>query len=183
MATSLLSKTYLGLGWSHYGQGCDLTNVNNPGKSGSRPGCPFALEDKSPWTSWMFSFGGYTDSPHHHKQETRGLDTIQATSFFPWWLLLFFQKHLGKGKFVKNPEIRKYPEKSHACMEDYGYIVQLSSQCETFQMFDRSTVADYFPLLSLSCECSDSHKQWENGPVSLLPSPSQKSLIASIDKH
>ena len=27
-----------------------------------------------------------------HKQETRGLDTIQATSFFPWWQLLFFQE-------------------------------------------------------------------------------------------
>ena len=35
----------------------------------------------------MFHFGGFTDSPHPHKQETRGLDTIQATSFFPWWLL------------------------------------------------------------------------------------------------
>ena len=27
------------------------------------------------------------------KQETRGLDTIQATSFFPWWLLLFIQEN------------------------------------------------------------------------------------------
>ena len=35
---------------------------------------------KPPWTSWMFNFGGFTDSPHLHKQETRGLDTIQATS-------------------------------------------------------------------------------------------------------
>ena len=23
-------------------------------------------------------------TPHPHKQETRGLDTIQGTSFFPW---------------------------------------------------------------------------------------------------
>ena len=32
--------------------------------------------------SWMFNFGGFTDSPHPHKQKNRGLDTIQATSFF-----------------------------------------------------------------------------------------------------
>ena len=57
------------------------------------PGSPFGLDDKAPWTSWMFNFGGLTDSPHPHKQETRGLDTIQATSFFPRWLLLFFQEH------------------------------------------------------------------------------------------
>ena len=37
-----------------------------------------------------------------HKQETRGLDTIQATSFFPWWLLSTF---CGKERFEKNPEI------------------------------------------------------------------------------
>ena len=48
---------------------------------GSRPGCPFGLEDKAPWTSWMFNFWGFTDSPH--PPQTRGLDTIQATSFFP----------------------------------------------------------------------------------------------------
>ena len=51
------------------------------------------LEDKAPRNSWMFNFGGFTDSPHPHKQETRGLDTIQATSFYPWWLLRFFQEH------------------------------------------------------------------------------------------
>ena len=52
----------------------------------SGPGSPFGLEDK---TSWMFNFGGFTDS---HKQETRGLDTIQATSFFPGWILVIFQE-------------------------------------------------------------------------------------------
>ena len=26
----------------------------------------------------------YLDSPHPHKQETRHLNTIQATYFFPW---------------------------------------------------------------------------------------------------
>ena len=51
-------------------------------------GLPFGLEHKGPWTSWMFNSGGFTDSLHPHKRETRGLDTIQATSFFPWWLLL-----------------------------------------------------------------------------------------------
>ena len=49
-------------------------------KMGSGPGSPFGLEDKAPWTSWMFIFGGFTDSPHPQKQETRGLDAIQATS-------------------------------------------------------------------------------------------------------
>ena len=56
---------------------------------------PVGLEDKAPWTSRMLNFGGFTDSPHPHKQETRGLDTIQATSFFPWWLLLFFRCDRG----------------------------------------------------------------------------------------
>ena len=69
---------------------------------GSGPGSPFGLEDKAPSTSWMFDFGGFTDSPHPHKQETRGLDTIQATSFFPWWLLLFFQESFeAKGDFFQ----------------------------------------------------------------------------------
>ena len=26
-------------------------------------------------------------------QTPRGLDTVQATSFFPWWLLLFSQEN------------------------------------------------------------------------------------------
>ena len=68
-------------------QGCDLTKVKIPGKRVVGLGLP--SEDKAPWTSWMFNFGGFTDYPHPHKQETRGLDTILATSFFSWWL------HLG----------------------------------------------------------------------------------------
>ena len=41
-------------------------------------------------------------SPHPHKQETTGLDTIQATSFFPWWLLLFFQENFeAQGDLLK----------------------------------------------------------------------------------
>ena len=78
-------------------------------KMDSRPGSPSGRDDKVPSTSWMFSFGGFTDSPHPHKYETRGLDTIQATSFFHWWLLLIFQafqdilclERWGKGRFVK----------------------------------------------------------------------------------
>ena len=70
---------------------------------GRSPGSPFGLEDKAPppppRTSWMFNFGGFTDSPHPDKQETRDLDTIQATSFFPWWILLFFQERFeAKGE-------------------------------------------------------------------------------------
>ena len=54
----------------------------------SGPGSTFDLEDKAPWTSWMFNSGGFTDSPNPHKQETRGLDTIQLLS-----LLLGFQEN------------------------------------------------------------------------------------------
>ena len=57
----------------------------------------------------MFHFGGFTDSPHPHKQETRGLDTIQATSFFPWWILFEAQGDLYK--ILKSGE---NPEKSQA---------------------------------------------------------------------
>ena len=86
-----------------------------PWKMGSGPGSPFGLEsDKAPpEPPGCLIFGGFTDSPHPLKQETRGLDTIQATSFFPWWLLYFS----GKGRFVKNPEIRKNPEKSQDCFK------------------------------------------------------------------
>ena len=66
---------------------------------GSRPGSPFGLENK------CLIFGGFTDSPHPHKQETRGFDTaIQATSFLG-----------GYGRFDKKPEIRKSPQKSQVC--------------------------------------------------------------------
>ena len=103
-------------------------------------GLPLVLRTKPPWTSWMFNFGRCTDShsPHPHKQETRGLDTIQVTSFFPWWLLLsflggyfssflggYFSSFLGgyfssfkrmwrQREICKNPEIRKKLEKSQA---------------------------------------------------------------------
>ena len=65
---------------------------------GSGPGSPFSLED-----SWMFNSGGFTDSPHPHKQETRGSDTTRATSFFPCLAkLLFFQENSqAKGDLYK----------------------------------------------------------------------------------
>ena len=79
---------------------------DNMQKMGSGPGSPFGLEDKAPWTSWMFNFEGFTDSPHPHRQETRGLDTTQVTAFIPWWLYIFLlsRKSWGKGRFVKTPE-------------------------------------------------------------------------------
>ena len=50
----------------------------------------------------MFVFGGFTDSPYSHKQETRGLDRIQATSFFPWWLLLFLKTNWWQREICKS---------------------------------------------------------------------------------
>ena len=61
----------------------------------------------------MFNSGGLIDPPHPHKQETRGLDTIQATSFSPWWQLFFQDNFEAKGYLWKrNPEIRKNPKKT-----------------------------------------------------------------------
>ena len=68
---------------------------------GSRPGSPFGQEDKA---AWMFNLGGFTDSPHPHKQQTRCLYTIQATSFFPSLVAtsLLFKKMLCQREiFVK----------------------------------------------------------------------------------
>ena len=59
----------------------------------SEHGSPFGLEDKAPWTSCLI-FEDLQTLRIPHKQETRGLDTIQATSFFPWWLLLFFEENV-----------------------------------------------------------------------------------------
>ena len=75
-------------------QGCDLTTVKNPEKWVAGLGLP--LVKRTPEPSWMFNFGGFTYSPHPRKQDLRGLDIIQAISFFPWWLLLFLQEHLVK---------------------------------------------------------------------------------------
>ena len=77
----------------YYFQGCDSKKVKHPEKLVAGLSLPLVERTKPPWTSWMFNFRGFTDSSRLHKQETRGLDTIQATSFFPWWLLLFFQEN------------------------------------------------------------------------------------------
>ena len=49
----------------------------------------------------MFNFGGFTYASHSHKHTTRGLDTIEATSFFPQWLLLFFEENLEAKEVCK----------------------------------------------------------------------------------
>ena len=69
---------------------------------GSGPGSPFGLEDKA---SWMFTFGGFTDSPHAHK-----VDVLTQ-----YRLLLFFQESVeAKGHlYKKNPEI------SQACVTNH----------------------------------------------------------------
>ena len=59
-------------------------------------------------------------TPHPYKQETRGLETIQATSFFPWWLLFCFKKNVeatGDLYKKKTHEIRKLLQ-NQACNKD-----------------------------------------------------------------
>ena len=71
---------------------------------GTGPGSPFGLEDKAPWISWMFNFGGFTDSPHPHRQETRGLDTIQFSirgGYCTFVISLLSRKFWAKGRLVK----------------------------------------------------------------------------------
>ena len=97
---------------------------------GSRPGSPFALEDKA---SWMFNFWGFTDSPHPHKRETRGRDTIQATSFFPWWLLLLFQDNSeAKGDLQNIQKSEKNPEKLINFVDISLILIFLATSVENF---------------------------------------------------
>ena len=63
--------------------------VTNPEKWVAGRGLPLVSRTKPPAPPGCLINGGFTDSP----QDTRGLDTIQATSFFPWWLLLFIQEY------------------------------------------------------------------------------------------
>ena len=73
-------------------QGFDLTKAQYNWKK--RPPGRLILED--------------LQTPHPHKQETRGLDTIWVTSFSPSWLLLVFrEKYCSKERFEKNAEIIK----------------------------------------------------------------------------
>ena len=46
----------------HNWQGCDLTKVKNPEKWVAAPSFPLVWRTKPHWTSWMFNFGGFTDS-------------------------------------------------------------------------------------------------------------------------
>ena len=116
-----------------YRAGGVIWTKNPQWKMGSGPGSPFALEDKAPWTSWMFNFGGFTDSPHPHKQDTRGLDTIKATSFFPWWILLS-RTFWGKGRFIKKiPKSGKILG-NHRPDRDIHLHIGLILQIRTFEM-------------------------------------------------
>ena len=65
-------------------------------KMGSRSGCPFGLEDDAPWTSWMFNYGGFRDSP-----QTRSLDTIHTLFLFMVATSILSRKFWGQGKFCK----------------------------------------------------------------------------------
>ena len=92
-------------------QGCALTKVKNPEKMGSGRGSPIGLEDKAPWTSRMFTFGGFTDSPHPHKQETRWFG--HNTGYFFLSLVatsLLSRKFWGKGRCEQNSESGKILE-------------------------------------------------------------------------
>ena len=126
-------------------QGCDLTKIKKSGKMGSRPGSPFGLEDKAPWTSWMFNFGGFTDSPHPHKQtKIWGLDTIQATSFFPWLATSLLSRNLYRQRencIKKNQEIRKNPEKSQAWYKN--------ASCDSFECWNGS-LADGWSIANMN---------------------------------
>ena len=68
----------------------------------SGPGSPFGLEDKTPWTSWMFNFGGLSTSP-----QTRNLrfghNILLSFLCGSINVLLFFfsRKFWGKGRFVQ----------------------------------------------------------------------------------
>ena len=78
---------------------------------------PFSLDRiKPPEPHGCLIFGGFSDCPHPHKQETRGLDA--NTGYFLLFLVttsLLSKFFLGKRRFIKKKsEIRKNPEKSQA---------------------------------------------------------------------
>ena len=71
----------------------DFTKVENPAKWAAGLGLPLSLEDKAPWTSWMFNLQTL-HIPTNKKLEVT-LYTLQATS-------LLSRKYLGKGRFFLN---------------------------------------------------------------------------------
>ena len=76
-------------------QWCDLTKVKKPGKWVAGLVLPLVWRTKPPDPPGCLILEDLQTLHIPHKQETRGFDTIQATYFFPWWLLLFFQEHFA----------------------------------------------------------------------------------------
>ena len=114
-------------------QGFYLTKVNIPEKMGSGPGC----RGQSPLNPWMCGFGGFTDSPHPHKQETRSLDTIQAISLLSrtfWGKGRFVKKSWNQEKFLNNSDLalpwydRKTIHVWHRPRGHFGFNIELYSE-------------------------------------------------------
>ena len=87
----------------------------------SWPGSPFDLEDKAPEPPGGLILEDLQTLHIPNKQETRCLDTRQATSFFPWWLRLFFQENTEtKGVLYKILKSGKNPVKSQSESEIFS---------------------------------------------------------------
>ena len=86
---------------------------------GSGPGSPSGTKPPG-----RLFFGGFTDSPHSHKQETRGFDTIQATSFLGGYFSSF-KKISRQREICKNPEIRKNPGEITGLIHSYKIWMHL----------------------------------------------------------
>ena len=81
-------------------------------KMGSWPWSPFGLEDKAPWISWMFHFGGLSTY-----WQTRNERFGHNTGYFFLSSVATSLRFWGKGRYVKrNPQIRKNNEKSQAVL-------------------------------------------------------------------
>ena len=157
-------------------------------------GLPLVYRTKPPWTSWMFTdFRGFTDSPHPHKQENRGLDQIQATSFFPWWLLLFFrQQFWGKERFVKKIRksgkiLRNYKPDMYRNQPaylisvgimilffyfsfDWNYVECPSHMKSAFQSYDSGYYGDRKMSRCNICSSSRAASFWNSLPGACFPS-------------
>ena len=108
------------------------------------------LEDIAPW---MLNFGGFTDSPNTHKQETRGLDTIPVTSqFFPWWLLLFLNKNILRQREIckKSGNQKKNVEKSQGCFIKKNVKKEQQKISQYLRGIAKHSVALNFRIVPLS---------------------------------
>ena len=88
-------------------QECDLTKVRNPEKWVAGLGLPLVSKTKPKRTSWMFNFGGFTDSSKPHKQPKGYFFlSLVATSLLSRKCLrqrdFFFFKILKSGKILRN---------------------------------------------------------------------------------